>query len=122
MSELADRHCSPSTRRTPRLTYAHVEALLAQVPEWTVIDGRRIEREYRLPDFASALDLVNRIGAIAEAEDHHPDIALSWGRVGVVLWTHVIDGLSENDFIVAAKCERAYVELESALRSADRGA
>jgi 4a-hydroxytetrahydrobiopterin dehydratase len=82
-----------------------VAALAAALPRWQVLGGRRLRRTYRFRDFASGLALVDRVGALAEAEDHHPDLLLAWGRVEVTLWTHVIDGLTENDFIVAAKTE-----------------
>ena len=80
--------------------------MLPQVPAWTVEAGPRLRRTYRFRDFASGLALVNRIGAMAEEEDHHPDLVLAWGRVEVTLWTHIIDGLTENDFVVAAKTEQ----------------
>ncbi len=80
--------------------------LLAQLDGWRVIDGHHLEKTYTTPDFATALALVNRIGAVAEAEDHHPDLLLAWGRVEVKIWTHKIDGLTESDFILAAKCDR----------------
>lgn len=101
---LADRRCRPLPAGTPALTAAECAAYLEQLPGWAIA-GERLRRDYRLPDFARALALVNAIGALAEAEDHHPDIALSWGRVGVALWTHSVGGLSENDFILAAKIE-----------------
>jgi 4a-hydroxytetrahydrobiopterin dehydratase len=63
-------------------------------------------REFRFPDFKQALEFVNRVGAIAEQEGHHPDILLAWGKVGITLWTHTIDGLTESDFILAAKIDR----------------
>ncbi len=101
---LAQRHCRPLPVGTPALADADCTAYLALLPGWKVAAGR-LRREYRLPDFAGALALVNAIGALAEAEDHHPDIALSWGKVGVELWTHSVGGFSENDFILAAKIE-----------------
>ena len=69
---------------------------------WTISAGPRLGKTWKFPDFATALAFVNRIGAIADAEDHHPDVALSWGRVAVELWSHAAGGLTENDFIVAA--------------------
>lgn len=80
--------------------------MAGEVPDWTVRDGKRLERRIRFPDFASALAFVNRIGEIAERENHHPDLHLSWGAVGIVIWTHVIDGLTESDFVLAAKIDR----------------
>ena len=101
---LAARRCRPLPSGTPALAAADCAAYLAQLPGWELAAGR-LRRTYSLPDFARALALVNAIGGLAEAEDHHPDIALSWGKVGVELWTHSVDGLSENDFILAAKIE-----------------
>jgi 4a-hydroxytetrahydrobiopterin dehydratase len=72
---------------------------------WTVVDGHHLEREFSFPDFAEALAFVNRVGAIAEAEDHHPDLRLRWGAVTVTVWTHTVDGLTEKDFLLAAKVD-----------------
>jgi 4a-hydroxytetrahydrobiopterin dehydratase len=80
-----------------------MEQLAAQVPGWQVVDGHHLLRVYTFPDFAAALAFVNRIGALAEAQGHHPGLLLSWGRVEVKIWTHKIDGLTESDFILAAK-------------------
>ena len=81
----------------------------SQLPEfahWNVIDEHHIVRSYKFPDFKSALDFVNRVGAIAEEQGHHPDIMLAWGKVEVTTWTHKVDGLTESDFILAAKIDR----------------
>jgi 4a-hydroxytetrahydrobiopterin dehydratase len=77
------------------------------VPQWSVAGDHHIERNFSFPDFKSALDFVNRIGAIAEEQGHHPDVTLSWGRVGVQIWTHKINGLTESDFILAAKIDQS---------------
>lgn len=74
---------------------------------WRIVDEHHLEKDYRFPDFAQALAFVNRVGAIAEAEGHHPDLLLAWGRVRISIWTHSIDGLTESDFVLAAKCDRA---------------
>ena len=74
---------------------------------WQVIDGHHLSRTYDFPDFSQALVFVNRIGAIAEQQGHHPDLRLGWGKVGVEIWTHKIDGLTESDFVLAAKIDRA---------------
>jgi 4a-hydroxytetrahydrobiopterin dehydratase len=82
--------------------------LLAQLPGWRVeeADGhRQLVREFRFPNFAAAVDFVNRITPIAEAEGHHPDLLVAWGRVRVQLWTHVAGGLTENDFVLAARID-----------------
>jgi 4a-hydroxytetrahydrobiopterin dehydratase len=79
--------------------------MMAQVPGWDVVDGHHLNRTFVFPDFRTALDFVNRVGAVAEQEGHHPDLYLAWGKVGVKIWTHKIDGLTESDFILAAKIE-----------------
>ena len=106
MSRLADLHCRPLSRGTPPLAVADVERLLAELAsDWRLVDGKRIAREWRFSDFSSALAFTIRIGLVAEREDHHPDIGLAWGRVTVELWTHTVGGLSENDFVLAAKLD-----------------
>jgi 4a-hydroxytetrahydrobiopterin dehydratase len=89
------------------LSEAETIPLLAQLDGWQVEDGHHLAKTYNLPDFAAALDLVNRFGAIAEKAGHHPDLLLTWGRVEARIWTHKIDGLSESDFILAAKFDDA---------------
>jgi 4a-hydroxytetrahydrobiopterin dehydratase len=110
---LADRDCVPCKGGTPPLTPEQCKPLLAEVPQWQVVDGHHLQRTYRLADFAQALALVNRIGDIAEKQFHHPDIELAWGKVGVKIWTHKIDGLTESDFVFAAKCDRAFAAMGS---------
>ena len=88
-------------RRGPPLDAAAVARLLPSIPAWSVKEASRIEREFRFPDFKGALAFANRVGAIAEAENHHPDLLVSWGKVGVVLTTHSAKGLTENDFALA---------------------
>jgi 4a-hydroxytetrahydrobiopterin dehydratase len=112
--ELTEKKCRPCEGGVPPLSPAEVGRLSKQVPQWHVTpDGQRIRREWRVKDFVTALDFFNRIGEIAEAEDHHPDLHLVGYRdVAIELWTHAIGGLSENDFIVAAKIDRLPVELK----------
>ena len=84
--------------------------LLQQLNEdWTVVDGHHLSRLFQFPDFAQALNFVNTLGGIAEEEGHHPDLLLRWGSVQVDIWTHKIDGLSESDFILAAKSDAAFL-------------
>ena len=107
MSEqLADKKCVPCRGDVPPLKGMELEKVHASVPQWIVERGHHIHREYRFPDFKQALDFVNRVGAIAEEQGHHPDILLGWGKADITLWTHKIDGLSESDFIMAAKIDR----------------
>jgi 4a-hydroxytetrahydrobiopterin dehydratase len=114
---LASRRCVPCRRGMPALTHEQIAYLLQRLEGWAVEDDRMLVKTYRFPDFAAGLAFVNRAGAIAEAEGHHPDLHLAWGRVGVELSTHVIGGLSENDFILAAKLDEALSEANRAVGS-----
>lgn len=106
---LSAKKCVPCSAGTPRLRGKEVTQLLDQLTEgWKLVEERHIEKEYLFPNFKSALQFVNDIGAIAEKQGHHPDIFLAWGKVKVLLWTHKIHGLSENDFVLAAKCDEQY--------------
>ena len=105
MSELASKHCQPCEAGTPALKGEELRKLYGQLEGWTMVNEHHLEKEYRFPDFREALDFVNRVGEAAEAEGHHPDIFLSWGKVRLTLWTHSIGGLSENDLILAAKAD-----------------
>lgn len=75
---------------------------------WRVVDEHHLEKAYAFDDFRQALDFTNRVGDIAEAEGHHPDVHLGWGRVTLTIWTHKIDGLTESDFILAARADEAF--------------
>jgi 4a-hydroxytetrahydrobiopterin dehydratase len=108
MSELAKKRCTPCRGGVPPLAGEELRKLAEQVYAWKVVDQHHITKTFLFRDFKSALDFVNRIGAIAEAEGHHPDLALAWGRVDIKTWTHKIDGLTENDFILAAKIDEAF--------------
>src|SRR5918999_3474601 len=106
MSELARKHCKPCEGGVPRLKAGALKSLYGELQDgWTVVDEHHLEKEYRFKDFREALDFVNRLGEVAEQEGHHPDIFLAWGKVKVTLWTHSVGGLSENDFILAAKVD-----------------
>ena len=106
MSELAEKTCVPCRGGVPPLTAAEIGPLVGQVQDWSVVSNHHIEREFKFEDFKTALNFVNRVGSIAEEQGHHPDIFLAWGKVGVKIWTHKIDGLTESDFILAAKIDR----------------
>lgn len=107
MSDLAARECVPCKGGVPPLRGAALEALHGQLgPDWRVNDAHHLEREYTFDDFRSALDFTNRVGELAERVNHHPDIYLAWGKVNIKIWTHVIDGLSETDFVFAAKVDQ----------------
>ena len=106
MSDLAQRSCIPCRGGVPPLTEEQIRPLQKQVQHWKVVNNHHIEREFAFPDFKTALAFVNRVGDVAEEQGHHPDIALAWGKVGVSIWTHKINGLTESDFILAAKIDR----------------
>jgi 4a-hydroxytetrahydrobiopterin dehydratase len=107
MTDLTSKKCQPCEGGVAALRGKELERLHAQLPGWTVEEGKRLVKEYRFPDFRTALAFVNRVGELAESEGHHPDVELGWGRVKITLWTHSIGGLSENDFILAAKADQA---------------
>jgi len=111
MPGLADRHCVPCKGGISPLTGEEVAPLLAQLEGWSVIDNHHLEKQFKLKNFIEALALVNRVGAIAEEQNHHPDIFLAWGKVVIKIWTHKINGLTDSDFVFAAKCDvaRAFV-------------
>ncbi len=103
---LAGRSCVPCRRGAVPLPPEAARALALELPLWSLHEaGRRIERQYAFPDFASAFAFVGRVAAVAETADHHPDIGFGWGYVRLSLHTHSIGGLHENDFIVAARCD-----------------
>ena len=106
MSDLAAKTCVPCRGGVPPLKGAELTPLARQVPQWQVVNEHHLTREFKFPDFRQALDFVNRVGSIAEEQGHHPNIMLTWGRVEITIWTHKIDGLTESDFILAAKIER----------------
>ena len=106
MTELANRHCEPCRAGTPPLRQEQIARLRADLdPAWEVVDQHHLERTFKFPDFRQALAFTNRVGELAEAEQHHPDLYLAWGKVKVQVWTHKIDGLSDDDFILAAKAD-----------------
>jgi 4a-hydroxytetrahydrobiopterin dehydratase len=108
MSALTNEQCAACRRDSPLVTEAEIQELQPQVPEWTMVNRegvQRLERVFAVKNFVEALSFTNRVGAIAEAEGHHPAILTEWGRVTVTLWTHKIHGLHRNDFVMAAKID-----------------
>ncbi|MDO8482937.1 MAG: 4a-hydroxytetrahydrobiopterin dehydratase [bacterium] len=103
MDNLADKKCKPCELGVGKLSSSDVEAFMTRVPKWSIKDNHEISRRFKFKNFAEALTFVNKVGAIAESEGHHPDIEFGWGYVKITLSTHAIGGLSENDFILAAK-------------------
>jgi 4a-hydroxytetrahydrobiopterin dehydratase len=109
MTELHQMKCEACRGDEPPLTQQEINEFKPDVPEWEVIEVDsvpRLERVFKFKNFSEALDFTNRVGAIAEEEDHHPKIVTEWGRVKVQWWTHKIKGLHQNDFIMAAKTDR----------------
>jgi 4a-hydroxytetrahydrobiopterin dehydratase len=108
-SELSAKHCIPCRGGVPPLQGAALTVLLQRLGgDWRVVDGHHLAKAYAFEDFKDALAFTNAVGAIAEREGHHPDIHLAWGRVGLEIWTHKIDGLTESDFVLAAKADEAF--------------
>lgn len=107
MTDLSKKDCVPCEDKDfPPLTPAQAEGFMEHVPKWSLReDSREVHRVFRFKDFKEALSFVNKVGDVAEEQGHHPDIRLSWGMVEVSLSTHSIGGLSENDFIVAARID-----------------
>ena len=103
---LADKTCVPCRGGVPPLSADQTGPLASQVDHWDVVNNHHIEKEFKFSDFKTALDFVNKVGAIAEEQGHHPDICFGWGKAEVTIWTHKIDGLTESDFILAAKIDR----------------
>ncbi len=114
MAELADKACVPCRGGVPPVKGAELEALKKQVPGWEAVNEHHLHRAFTFPDFKSALDFVNHVGAIAEEQGHHPDIFLTWGKAEITIWTHKIDGLTESDFVLAAKINRLQREKAAA--------
>jgi 4a-hydroxytetrahydrobiopterin dehydratase len=105
--ELAARRCQPCRAGTPPLAGAALAELAAALGGgWRVVDAHHLEKEFRFANFRDALAFTNRVGALADEQDHHPDVHLSWGRVRIEVWTHTIDGLAEGDFVLAARIDR----------------
>lgn len=105
---LAEKHCVPCRGGVPALKGEALEPLKAQLTGWQVVDEHHLLKGYSFPDFRSALDFVNKAGAVAEEEGHHPDLLLSWGKVEAKIWTHKVNGLTESDFILAAKLDQIH--------------
>jgi len=105
MENLTTKKCVPCSGNVPPLTPEQIKLFHDEVPAWDVVDNHHLSRAYSFADFATALAWVNRVGELADREGHHPDIYLTWGRVRVDIWTHAIDGLSESDFVLAAKID-----------------
>ena len=105
MSELAERQCVPCRGGVPALRGEEITALQSQLEGWEVMNEHHLRKEYKFADFKQTQDFVVRVGQLAEEQWHHPDICFGWGRAEITIWTHKIDGLTESDFILAAKID-----------------
>ncbi len=109
MQDLSQRDCVPCRGGVPALAVAEQQNLLGRLDkDWQVVQGHHLQREFVFDDFVSALEFTVRIGNMAEEQGHHPDIHLSWGKAKILIWTHKIDGLTESDFILAARAEALF--------------
>ena len=107
MSELAQKTCIPCRGGVPPLKGEELDALQEKLGnDWQIINEHHLEKEYMFADFRQALDFTVKVGEVAENQGHHPDIYLAWGKVKLTIWTHKIDGLTESDFIFAAKADQ----------------
>jgi 4a-hydroxytetrahydrobiopterin dehydratase len=106
MSDLASKTCVPCRGGVPPLEGEQLEELSRQLPGRDVVGGHHLRREFRFANFREALNFVNRVGELAEEQKHHPDVDFGWGRAGLTIFTHKIDGLTESDFVFAAKIDK----------------
>jgi 4a-hydroxytetrahydrobiopterin dehydratase len=106
MSELASKTCVPCRGGVPPMKGDELNRYLNQIKGWKAVNEHHLTKAFTFPDFKQALSFVNKVGAIAEEQGHHPDILLTWGKAEVTTWTHKIDGLTESDFILAAKIDQ----------------
>ncbi len=105
MTELASKTCVPCRGGTPPLKGEELDPLRRQLPEWEIIEEHHLRRVFRFKNFREALHFVNKVGELAEEQGHHPDVSFGWGWAEITVFTHTIDGLTENDFILAAKVD-----------------
>ncbi len=108
MSDLAAKTCVPCRGGVLPLKGEELSLLQKQVDGWNIIEEHHITKTFKFPDFRKALGFVSRVGELAEEQGHHPDISLAWGKVAITTWTHKINGLTESDFILAAKIDQLY--------------
>ena len=106
MAELAERQCVPCRGGVPPMKGSEIEKLSNQLQGWQVVNEHHLQKIYQFKDFRETLQFVNRVGELAEEQGHHPDICFGWGKADVTIWTHKIDGLTESDFVLAAKIDK----------------
>ncbi|MBS2099408.1 4a-hydroxytetrahydrobiopterin dehydratase [Carboxylicivirga linearis] len=108
MKDFIDRNCVPCKGGIPPLNEEEVTKRMEQLERWKAVNNHHLQRSLKFKDFQSALDFVNQVGQVAEQENHHPEICFTWGKVVIRIWTHKIDGLHDNDFILAAKINNLF--------------
>ena len=106
MNDLSERQCVPCRGGVPPLPEDQITKLQSQLDGWEVVAGHHLRKEFKFEDFKATQEFVNRVGKLAEEQWHHPDICYGWGRAEITIWTHKIDGLTESDFILAAKIDQ----------------
>lgn len=106
MANLAERQCVPCRGGVPPLAGPEIDKLSGELPGWQVIEEHHLQKLFRFKDFRETLTFVNRVGELAEEQGHHPDICFGWGKADLTIWTHKIDGLTESDFVLAAKIDK----------------
>jgi 4a-hydroxytetrahydrobiopterin dehydratase len=107
MVKLAEKKCSACEGGVPPIEGEALDTILKELGgDWKVVNEHHLEKGFSFKDFKGALAFTNKVGALAEQEGHHPEIHLAWGKVRIILWTHKINGLSESDFILAAKIDK----------------
>ncbi len=111
-TNLADNKCMPCRGGVPALSRGEIAPLLQRLDGWQMEENKKLTKSYPLKNFAEAMAFANAILPVAEAEGHHPDLYVRWGEVRVYLWTHKVDGLTESDFFMAAKIDRARDSLQ----------
>ena len=106
MSDLASRQCVPCRGGVPPMKGAEINEFANQLSAWEVVNEHHLKKSYKFTNFQEALNFVTSVGELAEAQGHHPDICFGWGKVEITIWTHKIDGLTESDFVLAAKIDQ----------------
>jgi 4a-hydroxytetrahydrobiopterin dehydratase len=106
MSDLASRQCVPCRGGVPPMEGQQIQEFVSQLDGWEVIEDHHLKKVYEFKNFRKTLDFVVRVGELAEEQGHHPDICFGWGKAEVTIWTHKINGLTESDFVLAAKIDR----------------
>lgn len=122
MDSLTNELCVACRKDSPRVTAEEIALLSPQIPDWRIVERegvKQLERSYRFPDFARALEFTSRVGQAAEEQNHHPTIVTEWGKVSVTWWTHKINGLHRNDFVMAARSDEIYDRLKEPAGAGD---